>query len=55
MVLTSKKTNFNIEETKLYKSLKELQKEVQSRSDLEWFDWICSRMEFDKNSGTFFW
>lgn len=54
MVLTSKKTNFNIEETKLYKSLKELQKEVQSRSDLEWFDWICSRMEFDKNSGTFF-
>lgn len=54
MVLTSKKTNFHIEETKLYKSLKELQKELQSRSDLEWFDWIYSRMEFDKNSGMFF-
>ena len=54
MVLTSKKTNFKIEDTKLYKSLKQLQKELQSRSDSEWFDWIYSRMEFDKNSGTFF-
>ena len=54
MVLTSKKTNFKIEDTKLYKSLKQLQKELQSRSDSEWFDWIYSRMEFDKNSGSFF-
>ena len=54
MVLTSKKTNFNIEETKLYKSLKELQKEIQSRSDLEWFDWIYSRMEFDRDLATFY-
>lgn len=54
MVLTSKKTNFNIEETKLYKRLKQLQKEIQSRSDSEWFDWIYSRMEFDKNSGVLF-
>lgn len=38
MVLTSKKTNFKIEDTKLYKSLKQLQKELQSRSDSEWFD-----------------
>lgn len=51
MVLTSKKQNFNIEETKLYKSLKKLQKEIQSRSDSEWFDWIYSRMEFDKEFG----
>lgn len=54
MVLTSKKTNFNIEETKLYKSLKELQKEIQSRSDLEWFDWIYSRMEFDRDLDAFY-
>ena len=54
MVLTSKKTNFNIEETKLYKSLKELQKEIQSRSDLEWFDWIYSRMEFDRDLAAFY-
>lgn len=54
MVLTSKKTNFNIEETKLYKSLKELQKKIQSRSDSEWFDWIYSRMEFDRDLGAFY-
>ena len=54
MVLTSKKTNFNIEETKLYKSLKQLQKEIQSRSDSEWFDWIYSRMEFDRDLGAFY-
>lgn len=54
MVLTSKKTNFKIEDTKLYKSMKQLQKELQSKSDSEWFDWIYSRMEFDKNSGVFF-
>lgn len=54
MVLTSKKTNFNIEETKLYKSLKQLQKELQSRSDSEWFDWIYSRMEFDRDLGAFY-
>lgn len=53
MVLTSKKTNFNIEETKLYKSLKELQKILQSRSDSEWFDWIYSRMEFDRDLAAF--
>ena len=53
MVLTSKKTNFNIEETKLYKSLKQLQKELQSRSDSEWFDWIYSRMEFDRDLAAF--
>lgn len=54
MVLTSKKTNFNIEETKLYKSLEELQKEIQSRSDSEWFDWIYSRMEFDRDLAAFY-
>lgn len=54
MVLTSKKTNFKIEDTKLYKSLKQLQKVLQSRLDSEWFDWIYSRMEFDKNSGVLF-
>lgn len=54
MVLTSKKTNFNIEETKLYKSLKQLQKELQSRSDSEWFDWIYSRMEFDRDLDAFY-
>lgn len=54
MVLTSKKTNFNIEETKLYKSLKELQKKIQSRSDSEWFDLIYSRMEFDRDFGAFY-
>lgn len=53
MVLTSKKKNFNIEETKLYKSLKELQKILQSRSDSEWFDWIYSRMEFDRDLAAF--
>lgn len=53
MVLTSKKTNFKIEDTKLYKSLKQLQKELQSRSDSEWFDWIYSRMEFDRDLAAF--
>ena len=54
MVLTSKKTNFKIEDTKLYKSLKQLQKELQSRSDSEWFDWIYSRMEFDRDLAAFY-
>lgn len=53
MVLTSKKTNFKIEDTKLYKSMKQLQKELQSRSDSEWFDWIYSRMEFDRDLAAF--
>lgn len=53
MVLTSKKTNFKIEDTKLYKSLKQLQKELQSRTDSEWFDWIYSRMEFDRDLAAF--
>ena len=53
MVLTSKKINFKIEDTKLYKSLKQLQKELQSRSDSEWFDWIYSRMEFDRDLAAF--
>ena len=53
MVLTSKKTNFKIEDTKLYKSLKELQKVLQSRADSEWFDWIYSRMEFDRDLAAF--
>lgn len=53
MVLTSKKTNFKIEDTKLYKSLKQLQKELQSRSDSEWFEWIYSRMEFDRDLAAF--
>ena len=54
MVLTSKKTNFKIEDTKLYKSMKQLQKELQSRSDSEWFDWIYSRMEFDRDLAAFY-
>lgn len=54
MVLTSKKTNFKIEDTKLYKSLKQLQKELQSRTDSEWFDWIYSRIEFDRDLAAFY-
>lgn len=54
MVLKTEDLNFSIKDTTFYKNLKKLQKEIQSRSDSEWFDWIYSRMEFDKNSGVFF-
>ena len=54
MVLKTEDLNFSIKDTTFYKNLKKLQKEIQSKSDSEWFDWIYSRMEFDKNSGSFF-
>lgn len=54
MVLKTEDLKFSIKDTTFYKNLKDLQKDIRSRSDSDWFDWIYSRMEFDKNSGSFF-
>ena len=43
MVLKTEDLNFSIKDTTFYKNLREIQKEIQSRSDSEWFDWIYSR------------
>lgn len=48
MVLKTEDLNFSIKDTTFYKNLKKLQKEIQSRSDSEWFDWIYSRKCWDR-------
>lgn len=48
MVLKTEDLNFSIKDTTFYKNLRELQKEIQSRSDSEWFNWIDSRKCWDK-------
>lgn len=48
MVLNTEDLNFSIKDTTFYKNLRELQKEIQSRSDSEWFNWIDSRKCWDK-------
>lgn len=48
MVLKTEDLNFSLTDTTFYRNLKELQKEIQSRTDSEWFDWINSRKCWDK-------
>lgn len=48
MVLKTEDLNFSIKDTTFYKNLKKLQKEIQSRSNSEWFDWIYSRKCWDR-------
>ena len=48
MVLKTEDLNFSIKDTTFYKNLRGLQKEIQSRSDSEWFDWIYSRKCLDR-------
>ena len=48
MVLKTEDLNFSLTDTTFYKNLKELQKEIQSRTDSEWFVWINSRKCWDK-------
>ena len=48
MVLKTEDLKFSLKDTTFYKNLKDLQKDIQSRSDSEWFDWIYSRKCWDK-------
>ena len=48
MVLKTEDLNFSIKDTTFYKNLKKLQKEIQSRSDSDWFYWIYSRKCWDR-------
>lgn len=48
MVLKTEDLKFSLKDTTFYKNLKELQKEIQSRSDSDWFDWIYSRKCWDR-------
>lgn len=50
MVLKTEDLKFSLKDTTFYKNLKELQKEIQSRSDSDWFDWIYSRKCWDRIS-----
>ena len=40
MVLKTEDLKFSIKDTTFYKNLKDLQKDIQSRSDSEWFDFL---------------
>lgn len=48
MVLKTEDLKFSLTDTTFYKNLRELQKEIQSRSDSDWFDWIYSRKCWDR-------
>ena len=48
MVLKTEDLKFSLKDTTFYKNLKDLQKDIQSRSDSEWFDWIYSRKCWDR-------
>lgn len=48
MVLKTEDLKFSLKDTTFHKNLRELQKDIQSRSDSEWFDWIYSRKCWDR-------
>ena len=48
MVLKTEDLKFSLKDTTFYNNLEKLQKEIQSRSDSEWFDWIYSRKCWDR-------
>ena len=50
MVLKTSDNKINsITETDLYKSLKQLQNDINTKTDSEWFDWISPRTNWDSD------